>query len=250
MKKLLFFLLTLTLLNQIVIAHPGSLDENGGHYNRKTGEYHYHTGEHAESNSNSTSKKQDSTHFYKKKTSPTFSSNSPANTFQKKDTQDVKKPFWNDWSFLKWFTVIIIGISIIWRLIKDIPCADIEIIKAIILIQVIAYWFFSPLLVIPICCIDEFEPFLSEFWGKNSSDYFIGFTAELLTVIISRIFLRKTSGKSTNAAMRISSIIVILLTALFVVIDEFDKTYNLNDEIAIAFTSLLYFIPIKEKTTN
>lgn len=25
-------------------AHPGSLDENGGHYNRKTGEYHYHDG--------------------------------------------------------------------------------------------------------------------------------------------------------------------------------------------------------------
>lgn len=23
-------------------AHPGGLDANGGHYNRKTGEYHYH----------------------------------------------------------------------------------------------------------------------------------------------------------------------------------------------------------------
>lgn len=27
-----------------VFAHPGSLDENGGHYNRSTGEYHYHHG--------------------------------------------------------------------------------------------------------------------------------------------------------------------------------------------------------------
>lgn len=25
-------------------AHPGSLDSKGGHYNRTTGEYHYHTG--------------------------------------------------------------------------------------------------------------------------------------------------------------------------------------------------------------
>ena len=25
-------------------AHPGRLDSNGGHYNRKTGEYHYHRG--------------------------------------------------------------------------------------------------------------------------------------------------------------------------------------------------------------
>ena len=28
------------------MAHPGSLDSNGGHYNRKTGEYHYHSGIH------------------------------------------------------------------------------------------------------------------------------------------------------------------------------------------------------------
>ena len=28
-------------------AHPGRLDANGGHYNRKTGEYHYHRGPNA-----------------------------------------------------------------------------------------------------------------------------------------------------------------------------------------------------------
>lgn len=27
-----------------VFAHPGSLDENGGHYDRSIGEYHYHHG--------------------------------------------------------------------------------------------------------------------------------------------------------------------------------------------------------------
>ena len=27
-----------------VFAHPGETDANGGHYNRKTGEYHYHNG--------------------------------------------------------------------------------------------------------------------------------------------------------------------------------------------------------------
>lgn len=25
-------------------SHPGRTDANGGHYNRKTGEYHYHSG--------------------------------------------------------------------------------------------------------------------------------------------------------------------------------------------------------------
>ncbi len=37
----LCFLLT----SSSTFAHPGSLDGNGGHYNRKTGEYHYHSGE-------------------------------------------------------------------------------------------------------------------------------------------------------------------------------------------------------------
>ena len=46
MKKT--FIITLVLLSVplMAFAHPGSLDGNGGHYNRKTGEYHYHSGEH------------------------------------------------------------------------------------------------------------------------------------------------------------------------------------------------------------
>lgn len=35
-------------------AHPGRLDSNGGHYNRKTGEYHYHRGGGRASGSSST----------------------------------------------------------------------------------------------------------------------------------------------------------------------------------------------------
>lgn len=35
-------LLLLVLSSVCVMAHPGALDANGGHYNRKTGEYHYH----------------------------------------------------------------------------------------------------------------------------------------------------------------------------------------------------------------
>ena len=35
----------------VILAHPGSLDENGGHYNRTTGEYHYREGYHTESSS-------------------------------------------------------------------------------------------------------------------------------------------------------------------------------------------------------
>lgn len=37
-------LLLLILFVVPVIAHPGRTDSNGGHYNRSTGEYHYHHG--------------------------------------------------------------------------------------------------------------------------------------------------------------------------------------------------------------
>ena len=47
MKKII---VTVTVLNMLccfaVYSHPGRLDSNGGHYNRQTGEYHYHDGTH------------------------------------------------------------------------------------------------------------------------------------------------------------------------------------------------------------
>lgn len=51
MNKLLKCSAVLTILSVLLItliipvfAHPGSLDANGGHYDRSTGEYHYHHG--------------------------------------------------------------------------------------------------------------------------------------------------------------------------------------------------------------
>lgn len=44
-KRLLAFLLAfLLLLSPNVLAHSGKTDANGGHYDRSTGEYHYHHG--------------------------------------------------------------------------------------------------------------------------------------------------------------------------------------------------------------
>lgn len=56
MKKALILMLSLLFLfcfSISVVAHPGSLDSNGGHYNRKTGEYHYHDGKNVDSDSDS-----------------------------------------------------------------------------------------------------------------------------------------------------------------------------------------------------
>lgn len=46
MKRISVLLITILLLSLTVpaYAHPGRTDANGGHYNRSTGEYHYHHG--------------------------------------------------------------------------------------------------------------------------------------------------------------------------------------------------------------
>lgn len=55
MKNLIFLLLLCIAVFCPTFAHPGSLDANGGHYNRKTGEYHYHEGLHTEGSSSRSS---------------------------------------------------------------------------------------------------------------------------------------------------------------------------------------------------
>jgi micrococcal nuclease len=47
MKRLFSLFLLLIFWDTNAFAHPGRLDSNGGHYNRKTGEYHYHRGPNA-----------------------------------------------------------------------------------------------------------------------------------------------------------------------------------------------------------
>ena len=46
MKKRISALVVILLMSfpLLVLAHSGRTDSNGGHYNRKTGEYHYHNG--------------------------------------------------------------------------------------------------------------------------------------------------------------------------------------------------------------
>lgn len=44
MRRFLSLLLLLSLLVVPVLAHPGRTDSNGGHYDRSTGQYHYHHG--------------------------------------------------------------------------------------------------------------------------------------------------------------------------------------------------------------
>ena len=50
MKRKFYFVLSFILvlaLSSVSFAHPGKLDANGGHYDKETGEYHYHKGPNA-----------------------------------------------------------------------------------------------------------------------------------------------------------------------------------------------------------
>lgn len=40
--NIILFLYLFFLLGSMAYSHSGRLDANGGHFNRKTGEYHYH----------------------------------------------------------------------------------------------------------------------------------------------------------------------------------------------------------------
>lgn len=44
MKKLHFILCCILIITTFAYAHPGKTDSRGGHYNKSTGEYHYHHG--------------------------------------------------------------------------------------------------------------------------------------------------------------------------------------------------------------
>lgn len=68
-KKTLLSLITCFLLLSISMtsfAHPGRTDANGGHYNRKTGEYHYHNGGSSFSGSSSSSSNSKASYIPKK----------------------------------------------------------------------------------------------------------------------------------------------------------------------------------------
>lgn len=51
MKKMFDLLIVLFITSLLSFGHGGRTDKNGGHYNRKTGDYHYHnSGSDSESN--------------------------------------------------------------------------------------------------------------------------------------------------------------------------------------------------------
>lgn len=85
---LIISIIILSFIPLIAYAHPGSLDSNGGHYNRSTGEYHYHEGLHTSGDSSSGStRKYTYTTDYTTTTSVSTTTASKSNS--KKDTSKL-----------------------------------------------------------------------------------------------------------------------------------------------------------------
>ena len=76
-RTLFFTIIFLFILCITVYAHPGRTDSNGGHYNRDTGEYHYHNGEHAGKNQDNDTY----TYSYSEFVGPTFSYDYGSNSY-------------------------------------------------------------------------------------------------------------------------------------------------------------------------
>ncbi len=75
--NIIFVLFLLFALSISVSAHPGRTDSNGGHYNRDTGEYHYHNGEYADQNQDNDTY----TYSYSEFVGPTFSYDYGSNSY-------------------------------------------------------------------------------------------------------------------------------------------------------------------------
>ena len=81
--NIIFVLFLLFALSISVSAHPGRTDSNGGHYNRDTGEYHYHNGEYAGQNQDNDTY----TYSYSEFAGPTFSYDYGSNNLEFPSTE-------------------------------------------------------------------------------------------------------------------------------------------------------------------
>ena len=106
MKKLFIFLLILQILILPASSHPGRTDSNGGHWNRQTGEYHYHSGEYAGRTQNSSSTKEDPYSYTPLKEKIEIEIIEPADTYYagKTYTFSAKLPKGYSQSDVKWTT--------------------------------------------------------------------------------------------------------------------------------------------------
>lgn len=139
MKRIIPLLIIFISLFTISFAHSGRTDSSGGHYNRSTGEYHYHHGYSAHQHYNGICPYEDNNNdttsellivndngeneeisnlenqIYAKET--TIGRLNTELKDKNKEIEELKNEQ-TTWNYIYWFVIICMGISI-WRLKKD-----------------------------------------------------------------------------------------------------------------------------------
>lgn len=100
MKKLLVLVLAV-LISLPVLAHSGRTDSKGGHYNRSTGEYHYHHGYSAHQHEGG-----ECPYDFDDRTGESSGSSSSSEK-DKEEPEEEEHPFW---AFLKGFFKVVLYI--------------------------------------------------------------------------------------------------------------------------------------------
>lgn len=111
LKVIILFIILVLIISTISFAHPGRTDSNGGHYDRSTGEYHYHGGEKVqnivtENNKNTNQYKE--TQNNNNRESKVENNTRITNNIKEKDSTN------DDNSFII-IIIIVIGILILWK---------------------------------------------------------------------------------------------------------------------------------------
>lgn len=98
-NRIVIVICTLMCLMIVVHSHSGRTDANGGHWDRSTGTYHFHSGEYAGRGSSSSSSKE---YEYEPFTPPYDPPKE--NTYRNNSTKDE----------IKWYHIILMSLNILW----------------------------------------------------------------------------------------------------------------------------------------
>lgn len=109
-RKIIFIFIICVSLFSISFAHSGKTDSNGGHYDRSTGEYHYHNGKELRNIELEDNKKNEEY----KKIQQSKQENIIQNNTKKIDNKNENEHSTNDGNFIMIILIIIISIFILW----------------------------------------------------------------------------------------------------------------------------------------
>ena len=119
MKKVFVFLLLLITIfvpATLGFAHSGKTDENGGHYDRNTGEYHYHHGYSAHQHPNGVCPLEDWDTEEETTKKHTTTRKSTTTTKYQRSTTTTKESLADELEDMPWYFWALVGVTVLWTI--------------------------------------------------------------------------------------------------------------------------------------